>query len=460
MSTIKQLKGICRVFIGIACFNALYVNCVGKKNTLVIQIHGITTEIDSTNACSVTQWTNKPIDACECCLVQTYDQLSQKKSANDIIASCKSTKQCTDATLATLKKEKKITGSSEKFLTALYDDAVVVRPMQFDISLLGPKGIFTETSLPQFLAQAFKEKKLANPDFSKAECLKAKNLGTQGGYNTLQLFLVSSTCAPSQASMYIVKGAREGLDEAIKLKEVENIPKMKEIIAPRVVAGLPSIALPLAYFSYPDASGLQYIAAMPAAKGKVLSELVTNFNKDQSPQNKEMLIRAFTVLGKETAQYHKRFAKPVKGKVIGDTIAHGDFHFFNLFFDPIGAHYTFIDNETMAKSIKERVSPAVDLVKLFFMPFSINSAYQQFRDLIDQIDLRVWFEVALRSFVIGYLQAYNQNEQKKAREELQKMFNDPFYIPWVDFYEEQLQELRAKYINPIFKQLSNAKAQK
>src|SRR5579863_9171457 len=69
-----------------------------------------------------------------------------------------------------------------------------IKEITFDKSLLEPDGTFTEQSLPKFLAQAYQEKKLTNPDFSKEECLKAKKMDVQGSFNTLQLFQITSTC--------------------------------------------------------------------------------------------------------------------------------------------------------------------------------------------------------------------------------------------------------------------------
>lgn len=439
----------------------MYAHVIFSVNKpILLHIHGITKEVQDIASCDKSTWNNKASDACECCLLETQASDSTK-TADEIIQICKDAKLCSDASLAKLKKDNNIlNGTSQQLLDILYNDAVVIRSMTFDTNLLQPNGSFTESSLPQFLAQAFDQKKLNNPDFSKAACLKAKNLGTQGGYNTLQLFLVTSTCRPSQASMYIIKEARDGLDEATKLKEIENLPRMKEIIAPQVIKDLPTIALPIAYFSYPDKSALHYIAAMPAAKGKPLSDLIIMFRDNQTPQNTETLNRAFHILGKETSNFHKRFMNQVSDKIIGNTMAHGDFHFFNLFFDEIGGHFTWIDNETMAKSMLNKVSPSVDFVKLFFMPFSLNRDYKQFWDLIKGIDLQVWFDVALKNFVIGYADAYKQGQRKQVLEELKQLFNAPFTIAWVDFNDNQLDEIRTKYINPIFDALINPQSHK
>lgn len=325
--------------------------------------------------------------------------------------------------------------------------------MAFDTSLLQSNGQFTDTSLPQFLAQAYREKKLPNPNFSKADCLKAKDIATKGGYNTMQLFLITSTCNAGPASMYIVKEAKDGIGEATKLKEIENVAQFKEMIAPKIKQGLPSISLPLAYFAYPDKQTIHYISAMPCAKGKVMSELAHQYQKNKTAQNKEILNRAFLILGKETANFHKLFNKSEKNKILGTTVAHGDFHLHNLFFDEIGGHFTFIDNETIALYLKKRINPAIDICKPFYMPF--NNTYDGFRSEIEGIDLKMWYDITLKNFVTGYISIYPQNQQKQLLEELKKMFNE-FDVPsWVGFYD--LEEVRKKYINPIFDELIKSK---
>jgi hypothetical protein len=436
----------------IALYNALHC---APDMPLVITIHDNVNTVYQNSDCKNAYWKNATTDQCECCLINNHNLSNGTKKADDIIRICTDKeKLCTDKSLSTLKSQKKLpkNASSQQLIDALYDD-VILRPMVFDTKQLNSDGSFTEQSLPKFLAQAYKEQKLRDPNFSKEACIKAKSLGTQGGYNTLQLFRVTSTCTNGQAALYIIKEARDGIGEATNLKLVENLPGMKDIIAPKVKNGFSSIAIPFAYFAYPDKQAAHYIAAMPSAKGKALNDIIDQFRKNQSEQNKETLNRAFQILGKETANFHKLFSKPVKGKILGLTLAHGDFHLFNLFFDEIDGHFTFIDNETMARSAQNRVSPSVDITKLFFMPFSSDDTYQQFRDLIKNIDLKVWHDIAIKNFALGYASAYPQNQQKQVLEELKKILNDPFEIKWVHFNGNQLTQIRKKYINPIFDEL-------
>lgn len=337
-----------------------------------------------------------------------------------------------------------------------------ITEINFDKTLLSPDGTFTEQSLPKFLAQAYREKKVNLDDFSKEECLKAKKMDVQGSFNTLQLFLVTSTCRPSKASMYIIKEAKNGFDEAVSLKAIEKYPGMKELLAPNTPPkGLPSLALPLAYFSYanPSGYGLHYIAAMPSAKGKVLCSLVNEFRNNQSPQNAERIKRAYKILGTEMANFHKRFSKPVPGSKIGKTVPHGDFHCFNVFYDELGGHFTFIDNETMAASLKNLVTPDDDLLKLFLGLFSTSEPEAR-KDIIKGVNLKTWYDLAFKNFIEGYLDAYKPTEQKQVLQDLKKIFNSTKKFPWMHIEASELQKMRKTYINPIFDEIDNQRFSK
>lgn len=332
------------------------------------------------------------------------------------------------------------------------DETDIAPKIMFDKSLLTSEGNLTEESLPKFLAEAYREKKLKDDAFSKEACLKAKNIATEGGLQTLQLFLVTSTCHPKEASMYIIKEPSSGKIEAINLKEIEKFPGMKELIAPNVVKGLPSIALPFANFSYANGK-THYIAAMPAAKGKILANFITEFRVNQSPQNRERMSRAYRILGREISAFHKRFMKPVEGRILGNTVVHGDFHIFNIFYDEISGHFTLIDNESMAYSLHDLANPSVDLKQLFFVPFTLN--FPKFRDVIKGIDVKTWCSIALKDFLLGYLEPYKPTEHKQLLEEIKPMFDS--FSDWAQFDPQELKILKEQGIKPVFDELINRK---
>lgn len=308
-------------------------------------------------------------------------------------------------------------------------------------------GNFVETKLAHILSAALN---IDNKDFASDTCLQVKNLGKGGGYNTLQLFLVSSKCDVNE-SHYIIKEPRDGLGEIKNMNMLISVSKLRNLALPNSVAGLPSLALPVGYLSYKKNNNTHYLIIMPMAEGKSLDAYITQYRDGKSSANKETLANAFFELGKEMANFYKLNMKS-SAEILGDTITHGDFHFFNIFYD--GKRFTLIDTESMAKSLTNPINPSADLIKLFFMAFSINDAYRQFHDLIKGIDLKTWFDISLKNFIIGYKNTYPENEQSKVIQELRKIFTVPFKpIPWVDFDNDQLNEMRQKYIVPIFDEL-------
>jgi hypothetical protein len=311
--------------------------------------------------------------------------------------------------------------------------------IDFNKSLLAPDGTFTEESLPKFLAQAYQEKKLTNPDFSKAECLKAKKMDVQGSFNTLQLFQITTTCRSGQTSSYIVKEARNGLDEATKLKAIEKYPGMKELLAPaNPPQGFPSVILPIAYFSYAGQGGygLHYIAVMPSAKGKVFCQIVQEYRDNPSSQNAEKIKQAYKKLGTELANFHKHFS-------------HGDMHCFNFFYN--GSYFGLIDNETVTIS-KSFQNAGDDDLKLFLGLVSTSEPAER-KNIIQGIDLKVWYNLAFKSFIEGSLEAYKPAEQQKVLADLKKIFNSNQTFPWLKIDAAELQKLRTNYINPVFDEI-------
>jgi hypothetical protein len=320
----------------------------------------------------------------------------------------------------------------------------------YEKSLTHRNGFFTPNLLRFFLAQELYEKRLINKNFKNACDLTVEKLTHHGGYNTVQIFLVTATHNNTQESHYIIKESREGINEKKQLQELNKLTILHDIVIPRAKKGLPSIVLPHNYCEYRVNKKIHYLSIIPLAPGKPLRDLIIQFRDTQNESNKQLLSRAFLTLGRETANFHKLRCTPHKEKVIKNAMIHGDFHLLHIFFDEIADHCTFIDNASIARSIHTYTSPAVDIIKLFFMPFSTNRTYQQFRDLIKGIHLEIWHDITIKNFATGYTNTYSTAESIKALEEIKKIFNDPFTIPWVDFYDEELEEIRKKYINPLF----------
>jgi len=432
---------------------------IGRKerNPEILNINKSIKIINNQQDCNLKQWGNNQENACQCCLTYGKGRFGEKQSADQIIDHCvNKSKQCSTASIANIKKRHNAQNmSSDAFLTKLYDNTKVVNKMTLDSSLLAPNGLLTEDLLSTVLAQAYKEGKLKDKAFSEKQCMKVKSLGSGSGFNTLQLFLVTSTCMPTKQFLYIVKESKRGLSESTNLKKIEEYPGMNDIISPKIKKDFPSIALPFFYFSYqPLNQKVHYIATMPAAKGMVLCDLITEFRDNQSPENAKRLERAYGILGKELGNFHKKFMKPGKGKKIGVTIAHGDFHCNNIFYDEALGHFTFIDNETMVRSFGSLKSPVPDFMRLIFPPFSTTETLYKFNELITGINPGTYLNLVLKPFISGYISAYSASDKKLVLQDLKEIFTGKISITFLDFDRNYMQELIQKYIVPIFDELA------
>lgn len=324
-----------------------------------------------------------------------------------------------------------------------------IKEIDFDKKLLRPDGTLSDTTLPQFLAKAFTEQKL-DKRFSQANCLKVKSLPIVGSFNTKQLFIITSSCDPTQGALsFIGKEARSGLEEAISLNEIGNFPTLKVLQAPKTPpAGELSLALPIAYLSYYDGDNQQrFLSIMPLARGRVLCDVVKDFRNDQSPQNAERIRKLYKNLGTQLGHFHKRNMKPGTGSPLGQTALHGDLHCLNAFYDEGMGVTTLIDNETIAYFLKNPSRPDDDLLKLF-LGLNSTSEPSSRTDMITGIDLKTWYDLAFDNFVTGYANAF-PGQQKEVYKELKRMFNSDFQPVWMNIPPEKLKTLREKYINPI-----------
>lgn len=425
-----------------------------KNDPEVLDINKSVKIINNQHDCSANNWNNNPEEACQCCLTYGEGRFGEEQTADQIIDYCsKHSKQCNANSIDNIKRKYNAQNmSSDDFLNTLYENTTVVHKMAVSPSLLKSDGNLTENGLANILAQAYSEGILKNKDFNDKQCLTIKNLGSGSGYNTVQLFLVSSTCSPStQPLLYIVKESRKGLTESTNLKKIEEFPGMQDIIAPKVIKGFPTISLPFFYFSYhPKHQNIHYIATMPAAKGAVLFDLLNEFRDDQSQKNAERIKKAYHILGVELGNFHKKFMKPVPGKKLGATVAHGDLHVHNIFYDEQTGHFTFIDNETMVRCFDKLKVPKIDFMRLIFPPFSSNDTIYQFKEIIKGVKPGTYLNITLTPFIKGYLSAFNPQDRKQLLQDLREIFTTNIKAKPLNFDPQYIHQIVKDYINPIF----------
>lgn len=425
-----------------------------KNDPEVLDINKSVKIINNQHDCNTDKWNNNPDEACQCCLTYGEGRFGEEQTADQIIDYCTNkSKQCSPSSLTNIKQKYNAQNSSaEDFLNTLYDETTVVHKMNINPALLKSNGNLTENGLASILAQAYGEGKLKNKDFNKKQCLKIESLGSGSGYNTVQLFLVTSTCTPStQPLLYIVKESKKGLTESTNLKQIEEYPGMKDLIAPKVVKGFPTISLPFFYFSYhPHHQNVHYIATMPAAKGAVLFDLLNEFRDDQSTKNAERIKKAYHILGVELGNFHRKFMKPIPGKKLGATVAHGDLHVHNIFYDEQTGHFTFIDNETMVRCFNKLKIPKIDFMRLIFPPFSTNDTIYEFKEIIKSVKPGTYLNITLKPFIKGYISTFNAQDRKQVLHDLREIFTTNIKADPLHFDQHYIHQIVKDYINPIF----------
>ncbi|HLJ30957.1 MAG TPA: hypothetical protein VKU36_00835 [Candidatus Babeliales bacterium] len=413
--------------------------------------------INNSHDCNADKWDNNPNKACECCLSYAKGHFGTKHSADEIIGNCIHSKQCNPTSITNIKNKYNAQNiSSEDFLDKIYQNTTVIHKITVDASLLKSDGTITEEGLSSILAQAYNEGKLQNKDFNNKKCLKAKSLGAGSGYNTVQLFLVTSSCTPSsQPLLYIIKESKKGLTESTNLKKVEEFPGIKELLAPNIVPGFPTISLPFFYFSYhPYHQKVHYIAAMPAAEGMVLYDLLKEFQADQSQKNADRIKKAYYILGKELGNFHKKFMQPATTeKVLNPTVAHGDFHPHNIFYDEKTGHFTFIDDETIVRYLKNPQIPTIDFIRLIFLPFSTDNTRYEFKELLTGVNPQTYLNLVLTPFLKGYISVYAPEKRKQLLLDLKEIFTGKIDAHPLHFDQQNLNDITKKYIIPIFNQI-------
>lgn len=318
-----------------------------------------------------------------------------------------------------------------------------VAPIVFDCSLLSPQGMLTEQSLPLFLQQAYYEQKIRNKDFNNEKYLQLSKLIVPTTFYTLQIFIVTCTRHNDYQSVYIVKETKNGAPEAEHLQALSMHPQIKKLIVPATSPpNLPNLIVPFAYLSYRNQNQhIHHVTIMPAASGISLAALIKQFRDDQSSDNAAKIAHAYNTLGRELGSFHQQFM-----------MVHGDLHCSNIFYDETEDHCTFIDNETMAKSLKHQTDASIDIVRLFFDFFSVSEISNR-KNFIKGIDLATWHDIALKNFIEGYVNSYQPNDRRQALLKLRIIFNTDYNFSWFKFRPFFLQQLRENYINPIFNNL-------
>lgn len=393
----------------------------------VVTIDNIVKELDDNTSCDLTLWANKLENSCKCCLVKYAYLLDQGKSAMDILSLCNTKKRCDSAVIEqleserNLKDEKNTEDKLKKLINILYESSVIIKEVKPHDIKFDSRGFFNESSVVNFLVESYKNKKLSNPSFKESSCLTAKDILGQKGYQTTQLFLISSTCAGRQND-YILKEIASGTAEIMGLEKSFLIKPFGPYIYPRHIANFPSFIFPIAYISYTYNGKPHYLSLLDRSPGVILSSLAKQY-KDKQISSPEV-IKIYYEVGVAMSNFHREMMKYFKDKanpeiLLNPTYVQGDAHQANIFYDKDTNRTIFIDNEKITW-----VSPADPFkdIQLFFFTTINNSMFLPPEVRSDRDFINKWLLLTAESFVNGYIDAYPSELRSKVAQELINKF--------------------------------------
>jgi tRNA A-37 threonylcarbamoyl transferase component Bud32 len=178
----------------------------------------------------------------------------------------------------------------------------------------------------------------------------------------------------------------------------------------------------------------RYLSFITVAPGQSLINLSKALGADikkgdtaAEHRDSDQLYKAFYAVGGGLGELHKRFMDKGEGrKLLGKTIIHGDLHLNNIFVDPVQDNLvTLIDNETFAKSLKEKRPIAVDI--LVFYAFTVA----HFKDIYlfpNEIGLTKWNNVMLKPFLLGYISNWPPSNREQLLNELKEILTNPMMV--------------------------------
>lgn len=455
-----------KILIFTLLYSALSANSYEEKLRQFISaqkplvIGNIVVDAQSNNPCVIDNWDHVARYACRCCIVHTADAIAgSQRDGTKILESCKKNGPCTDALIEELREEEDLQDASDtEFVNILYDRSKVIKEVALSTNGDSSKtGKLTPDALKKFLVEAHANKKLLHPAFAKEKCLEVIDLLKEAGTATTQLFLVKNTCDPKKPE-FIVKEMGKKKGEAFDLSLASHAKDIIPYVAPKKEEGFPVIMLPIAYLSY-SSHGDHYLAVMHKAQGIEFFKLMKEYIAHPTTENKQRLIKAYEILGKTLANFHKKFMRKIIGtshtregtktltipdteNLLGRTIIHGDFHPRNYFLDESCGIMYWIDNEKLGKTTINPQSIHCDIGHVIFYPFMADFLLQK-----ENVNKAQWFDTFYTPFLAAYINTFGGDHYKRAQE-MKTVLHTPHTSEWRADYK-RLQQ----YIDPVIDNL-------
>ncbi len=432
--------------------------------------------IKSSTSCDLKNWESSQSNACACCLTKENGRFP--KSPDKIVGTCLKKKYCTVKILNQLAPKQE---SAEDIVNVILWGIVDTPTITVTPDYLDQKGNLKADKLTDFLVGLKKDLRDLNAtlqsDFSKTGCMEAKDLGA-GGANTAQLFMIKvdkkcttqstpPTIKPLPA--YILKETVKKADEIKNLRKLHQsvLKQDYDLMSPNRLKKRLAIAFDELNFKYIVKGKSHFLSLITIAPGQSLINLAKTLGDDikkgdtaAEHRDSDQLYNAFYAVGVGLGELHKRFMEKGKGtKLLGKTIIHGDLHLNNIFVDPAQDNLvTLIDNETLAKSLKEKRPVAIDI--LVFYAFTVA----HFKDIYlfpKEISLTKWNNVMLKPFLLGYISNWPPANREQLLKELKEMLINPLTVlklaPDRPIVFNMLKyKSRIKDINRIFTELSKS----
>lgn len=237
----------------------------------------------------------------------------------------------------------------------------------------------------------------------------------------------------SQHGSYIIRELTFGQEKVARLTCGQCTKPLQPFIHPNYQDCLPCFIFPICYLGYQAKGSEHILAIMPQANGKQLSEYMIAFKKNPDEENLNHARRAYYALGRSWARLQQMFMKHDDSTVIGESLTHGDFHHYHIFFDEASDKVSVIDNEYLAYYFTYQRNATADITNFFDETLGPSLTKPEFYHGFQK---ETWLKATLRAFIAGYLSTYTPAEKIPAIKQIRQAFIEKI-DRWKEYYHNR-----------------------